>query len=126
MIAYFTQLCIYYSQSITNKVLRAFKCVYDFIVYVGCEIGKHNYTIQVYFYDKAWLYWCATCDWFKAESTRRKLRLAWRTVRYLCYGFILFFIINFIIVLLRERFELQGCALCIDQEVDKISTLVMN
>lgn len=51
MIAYITQLCIYYSQSITNKVFRACKCVYDFIVYVGCEIGKHNYTIQVYLYD---------------------------------------------------------------------------
>lgn len=45
MIAYGTQLCIQWSQSITNKVVRASKAVYDFIVYVGCEIGKHNYTI---------------------------------------------------------------------------------
>lgn len=45
MIAYCTQLCIQWSQSITNKVVRAFKAVYDFVVYVGCEIGKHNYTI---------------------------------------------------------------------------------
>ena len=45
MIAYATSICIQWSQSITNKVIRAFKAVYDFIVYVGCEIGKHNYTI---------------------------------------------------------------------------------
>ena len=45
MIAYGTQLCIQWSQSITNKVVRASKSVYDFVVYVGCEIGKHNYTI---------------------------------------------------------------------------------
>lgn len=45
MIAYFTALCVEWSQSITNKVIKAFKSVYDFIVFVGCEIGKHNYTI---------------------------------------------------------------------------------
>lgn len=45
MIAYGTQICMQWSQSITNKVVRASKSVYDFIVYVGCEIGKHNYTI---------------------------------------------------------------------------------
>lgn len=124
MIAYITQLCIYYSQSITNKVLRACKAVYDFIVYVGCEIGKHNYTIQVYLYEKAWHYWFATRDWIRAKVTRQRLKIAWKTVKYLCYAFILFFVVHVIIVMLRERFELEGCALCIEKEVDKISALM--
>ena len=29
-----------------------------------------------------------------------------------------------IIVLVRERYELEGCALCIEKEVDKISALM--
>ena len=45
MIAYVTQLTFEFSQSITNKVIRGAKAVYDFLVYIGCEIGKHNYTI---------------------------------------------------------------------------------
>ena len=52
MLAYVTALCVRWSQSITNKVVRAFKSVYDFIVFVGCEIGKHNYTIQVWAHDR--------------------------------------------------------------------------
>jgi len=106
MIAYITQMCIYYSQSLTNKVLRASKAVYDFIVYVACEIGKHNYTIQVYLYERAQHYWSEMRIWIRAQVTRQRLRLAWKTVKYLCYGFVLFFVVNFIIVMLRERFEL--------------------
>ena len=45
MIAYATQLTFEFSQSITNKVIRGAKAVYDFAVYIGCELGKHNYTI---------------------------------------------------------------------------------
>ena len=70
MIAYMTSLCIQYSQSITNKVVKAFKCVYDFIVYVGCEIGKHNYTIQVYLYAKIGELYRATRAKMKAIVTR--------------------------------------------------------
>ena len=36
----------------TNKLFKAVKAVYDFIVYVGCEIGKHNFTITKAAYDK--------------------------------------------------------------------------
>ena len=69
MIAYGTQLCIQWSQSITNKVVRACKAVYDFVVYVGCEIGKHNYTIQLYVYDGTWNLYVATRTEFKNLAT---------------------------------------------------------
>ena len=46
------QLCIIWSQSLTKRVIQAAKAIYDFIVYVGCEIGKHNYTITCDLYDK--------------------------------------------------------------------------
>lgn len=59
MIAYVTQLTFEFSQSITNKVIRAAKAVYDFVVYIGCEIGKHNYTIQCYLYDRL----CCFSEW---------------------------------------------------------------
>ena len=124
MIAYCTQLCITWSQSITNKVVRASKSVYDFIVYVGCEIGKHNYTIQVYIYEQTWLFYQACKAKISAIATGQRLHLALKSLKFLLYGFILFFVVHVIIVLLRERFELQGCVLCIDQEVDKISALV--
>ena len=32
--------------------------------------------------------------------------------------------VNLIIVFLRERFELKGCVLCVDEEVDRISAMV--
>ena len=114
MIAYFTALCVEWSQSITNKVIKAFKSVYDFIVFVGCEIGKHNYTIQVYIYDRIGNLYRATREKLRTEATGHRRRLCFKVLRYLFYGFILFCIVNFIIVMLRERFELKGCALCID------------
>jgi hypothetical protein len=46
------QLCLYWSQSLTKRVIQATKAIYDFIVYVGCEIGKHNYTITCAVYEK--------------------------------------------------------------------------
>ena len=124
MIAYATQLCIAWSQSITNKVVRASKSVYDFVVYVGCEIGKHNYTIQVYIYDLASQYYQLTRKKFSALATGHRSRLLFRTLKMLLYGFLLFFLVNLLIVYLRERFELEGCVLCIEKEVDKISGFV--
>lgn len=50
--------------------------------------------------------------------------MAWITVKYLFYGFVIFFLVNLIFIFLRERFELEGCVLCIEKEVDKIQALV--
>lgn len=47
-------------------------------------------------------------------ATGSRIKLAWKSFKILIYGFIIFFIIHVSIVLLRERFELQGCVLCID------------
>lgn len=33
-------------------MFQAAKAVYDFIVYCGCEIGKHNFTIRSALWDK--------------------------------------------------------------------------
>ena len=104
--------------------MRAFKSVYDFVVYVGCEIGKHNYTIQVYPYDQIERFYHSARAKIQAAVTRERLHIAWVTLKYLFYGFALFFVVNFIIVLLRERFELEGCVFCVEKEVDKISALV--
>lgn len=40
-----TNLCITWSSSLTKRVIQAAKAIYDFVIYLGCEIGKHNYTI---------------------------------------------------------------------------------
>jgi len=37
-----TQIALSWSQSLTNKVIKGFKAVYDFTVYVSCEISKHK------------------------------------------------------------------------------------
>lgn len=124
MIAYGTQLCITWSQSITNKVFRACKAVYDFIVYVACEIGKHNYTIQVAIYDKTWILYCSAKEKIKKIATYRRRDMFFKSVKYLFYGWMIFFLLNIIIVFLRERFELHGCVLCLDRKVDKISALL--
>ena len=106
MIAYGTQLCIQWSQSITKRVIQAFKAVYDFIVYVGCEIGKHNYTIQVYLYDKGWILWESTRDKVKNLATDHRTKLLFKAIKYILYGWLIFFIVNLIIVFLRERYQL--------------------
>ena len=124
MIAYGTQLCIQWSQSITNKVVKAFKAIYDFIVYVGCEIGKHNYTIQVYLYDRLWRLYEATRDRVKSLATDYRTKMLFKGIKYFLYAWLIFFIVNLIIVFLRERYQLQGCVLCLDQEVDKITGYV--
>ena len=55
-------------------------------------------------------------------SSRRQL--CYKAMKLLFYGFVIFFIVNILIVFLRERFELNGCVLCIEKEVDKISAIV--
>lgn len=120
MIAYGTQICMQWSQSITNKVMRASKSVYDFVVYVGCEIGKHNYTIQVYIYDRSALIYKATTARVRKMATSARIKLFFKMLKLLLYCFVTLFVVNMIFVFLRERFELQGCVLCIDQEVDRI------
>ena len=124
MIAYGTQLCIQWSQSITNRVVKAFKAIYDFIVYVGCEIGKHNYTIQVYVYDRLWRLYEATRDRVKSLATDYRTNMLFKGIMYFLYAWLIFFIVHLIIVFLRERYQLQGCVLCLDQEVDKITDYV--
>jgi len=57
-------------------------------------------------------------------ATGRRRDLFFKALKLLFYGFCLFFIVNLLIVFLRERFELKGCVLCVDEEVDRISALV--
>jgi hypothetical protein len=41
----------------TKKVILAIKAIYDFIVYVGCEIGKHQKTIRDWSWERCcWTY----------------------------------------------------------------------
>jgi len=75
-------------------------------------------------YERATLLYCSIREHLRALVTRERLSFAWKTLKYLCYGWLLFFLVNLVIVLLRERFELEGCVLCIEKEVDKISVLV--
>lgn len=60
----------------------------------------------------------------KQFATGSRIKLVFKALKLLLYGFVTFFFVNLVIVYLRERFELQGCVLCIDQEVDRISAMV--
>ena len=57
-------------------------------------------------------------------DTGRRRSFFFKALRLLFYGFVIFFIVNLIIVFLRERFELKGCVLCVDENVDRISAMV--
>ena len=50
--------------------------------------------------------------------------MLFKGIKYFLYAWLIFFIVNLIIVFLRERYQLQGCVLCLDQEVDKITGYV--
>ena len=80
----------------------------------------------MYLYERTkWAYANAK-ERLSRMATGRRRQLCFKAIRLLFYGFVLFFMVNLIIVFLRERFELQGCALCIDEEVDRISALVQS
>ena len=87
-------------------MVRAFKAVYDFIVYVGCEIGKHNYTIQVYVYDKTWKLYVSNREKVKNLTKDWRTKLVFKGIKYVLYVWLLLFVVNLIIVYLRERYQL--------------------
>ena len=115
MLAYATQICVYWSQSITNKVVRASKAIYDFVIFVGCEIGKHNYTIQVFVYDRMWRIYCATYDKGKQFASGPLFALSLQALWLLLYGWLLYFCVNVIV-----GYQEKGCVLCVNEEVDRI------
>jgi hypothetical protein len=49
-----TQIGMYWTQSLTNKIIKAAKAVYDFVIYMSGEISKHRYSIYVSW--REWVY----------------------------------------------------------------------
>ena len=101
------------------------KTVYDFVVFCGCEIGKHNYTLRQWLWIKNQEAWNKTKKLFglyKPELEKRakpKLPLFYRICKVFVYCFIALFLFNLIYILLREKYGLQGCVLC--DKVDKVN-----
>jgi hypothetical protein len=62
ILQYATELSVSWSQSIHKRVIQSSKSVYDFIVYCGCEIGRHNYTLRQTLWQKA-------CDYYASLRT---------------------------------------------------------
>lgn len=114
----FTELCVDWSQSLTKRVIQAIKAVYDFTVYVLCEIGKHNYTIQVALCEKFWKLHKYVWDTLYPKfcvSLQERAPLLKRIARVAFYLFVMIYLFHLFFIYLRERFELQGCVLCVDE-----------
>ena len=62
LIQFCTQMTFYWSQSLINKIIKAAKSVYDFVIYVTGEISKHKHTLYLTIYD-----WSSRV-WIKMKS----------------------------------------------------------
>lgn len=100
----------------TKRVIQAFKCVYDFIVFCGCEIGKHNFTIKVWIWKKAnklWKQYWRIFGLYKPKLVERAKSNAMTKIWQAClFTFLAVFVFNLVYILLREKFGLKGCVLC--------------
>lgn len=47
LIQLITNIAVFWSQSLANKVIKAAKSIYDFLIYVSTEISKHRHSIYV-------------------------------------------------------------------------------
>jgi hypothetical protein len=84
-------------------VTFAIKKVYDFIVFVGSEIGKHNFTIKSAFY--AWIGRKVT-QYYIFEAWFKKYILPSRKFMLFVVTIVLLFFLNIVVIYLRERREL--------------------
>lgn len=100
------------------------KAVYDFIVFCGCEIGKHNYTLRLWVWVKTEAALSKVKKWFGLykpvleQKAKPKLPLFYRICKICLYCFIALFLFNLVYIALREKFGLQGCVMC--EEVHEI------
>jgi len=81
--------------------------IIDFIQYIGVEIGKHNYSIQVWAWDKVFRFLEAAKKFLPKTIPYIK-----KLTRWVSYAFVVIFTFNLLFIYMREWLAMKGCVMC--------------